>query len=121
MQDEPGAATAERILEKYRPAGAIPRSESVFFTTTPDPDYIEKVGGSGRHVYLVAPHGEIQGGDTGWLALLYIYAVSFEEGDIPEDELRRYVEQYWAGVPYEGDWEYRCRGATVIRRVGGSP
>jgi hypothetical protein len=43
--------------------------------------------------------------------------MAYEDGDVTEDEMRQYAENYWNGVADEGRWEYRCPAARVVRKV----
>ena len=104
----------EDILERYRPDDHLPRQASVYLVANPED--IDGAGGSSNHVYVVEPSGTVERSDVGWWGHIYLNVMAYEDGDVSEDEMRQYAENYWNGVADKGRWEYRCPAAKVIRK-----
>lgn len=98
----------ERVMEKYRPANAVPRHKAVFMVSSPED--IDSAGGYIDFVYRVKPTGTVSKCNLDWYSELYNYL--HDEAD--EKEVARLASNYWNAVPSSGAlYEYLAVSAQI--------
>lgn len=116
----PEARALETILERYRPADKLPRSQSVFLFKGPVvPDQSFGAASSAYCCVVDTPNNpEAERSDIRWFRDLDhgFEDVAILEEDFTEAELRERAEGYWSGKPCPGQipmFEYRAPYADV--------
>lgn len=100
------------LLEKHRPADAIPHHEAVF--ACDNIDDIDNAGGmTDAFVLTLAMDEVVSRYDMNWSTL--VTELHMEEAD--EADIKAAALAYWSGEPHpsrEPVWEYLARSATVM-------
>ena len=101
-----------RLLERHRPAWAIPHAEAVFICQ--DPDHLDPCGAPLDHVVEVSPEGPFTRHDQNWISRI---CCLLDDHAADHPEIARAAEAYWAGHPHPDGpvWEIRTRAAIVLR------
>src|SRR5271157_3270029 len=111
---DPDTRQHEEIVERNRPEGALPRSNSVYMVA--DPEEIDRAGGYENYVYEVEPIGNVEKNDLEWYGQISSY--EWEGDENPEAD--KMAQGYWSGLELGGNWtlyEYRAPQAKIVRLV----
>jgi hypothetical protein len=112
-------AAVERVLEFFRPADALPRSESVFMIDGTDHHLLHRIGGYVDYIYEVEPIGDVYHHDVAWYGMLCLYGAPFynpDQSDAAEilQDCKAFAESYWKGeMSSNPAVEYRAASALV--------
>jgi hypothetical protein len=120
---------ADKIIEKYRPAGYLSRQQAVFmFPSFEDADNVGLTGIEGiveGYLYEVEPIGDRQWHNVWWYDQIVRDLRDYEVrgGAIDEEEfeanIREVARRYWEGEDGPGSgWEVLAPKARIIRYLG---
>ena len=106
---------ARSALEKLRPEGCLPRSDSILLAR--DPLDLSPLGFRTSRVYAVVPLGPLQWSDHQWWEMIR-EATGLPVADQPF--VVDWAAQYWAGAAAptgEPLWEGRCAAVKIVSLV----
>lgn len=117
-----GFPEREEWLERSRPDGCLPRTQSIFMGVTP-----AEVKLWGPIIYEVEPIGDIERNDISCFEALVDLEYQDEwevdeerypeGGDAVAERMEKAVRDYWHGVERNGFWEYRAPAVRFLRRL----
>jgi len=101
-----------RLLERHRPAWAIPHAEAVFLCQ--DPEGLDPCGAPLDHVVEVIPEGAFSRHDQNWISRI---CCLLDDHGPEHPEIARAACAYWAGHAHPDGpvWEIRARAAIVTQ------